>query len=154
MLEYQKLCKGMNLWQMKDIWSLKAYVHDFNIQMTATPKVDKVANNAFSKVGCKSGWSMFCQRSQVFSRNGDWMLDSGYVAKGGSLKPRPDILYFRAQINKKNASCLVDKGVSHCGPSTCGLQRASLMRQMGGRCMWPYNTKHWNLWRFYIMWND
>ena len=38
----------MNLVQMRYTMSLKAYVHDFNAQMNATPKIDEVAKNASS----------------------------------------------------------------------------------------------------------
>ena len=41
--EYQELCEGMNLVQMRHTRSLKAYVHDFNAQMNATPKMDEFA---------------------------------------------------------------------------------------------------------------
>ena len=46
--ESQKLCENMNLVQMRYTTSLKAYVHDFNAQMNATPKIDEVAKNASS----------------------------------------------------------------------------------------------------------
>ena len=42
-LEYQKLCEGINLVQMRHIGSLKAYVRNFNAQMNATPKMDEFA---------------------------------------------------------------------------------------------------------------
>ena len=42
-LEYQELHEGMNLVQMRHTRSLKAYVCDFNVQMNATPKMDKFA---------------------------------------------------------------------------------------------------------------
>ena len=41
------------------------------------------------------------------------MLEGGFVAKASSLKPRPSLLYFEAQINGKNVSCLVDTGATH-----------------------------------------
>ena len=40
--EYQELREGMNLMQMRHTRSFKAYVHDFNAQMNATPKIDDV----------------------------------------------------------------------------------------------------------------
>jgi hypothetical protein len=43
MLEYQELREGMNLVQMRHTWSFKAYVHDFNAQMNAIPKMDEFA---------------------------------------------------------------------------------------------------------------
>ena len=43
MPEYQKLCEGMNLVQMRHTMSFKAYVLDFNTQINATPKIDKFA---------------------------------------------------------------------------------------------------------------
>ena len=42
-LEYQELCEGMNLVQMRHTSSLKAYVRNFNAQMNATPKMDEFA---------------------------------------------------------------------------------------------------------------
>ena len=44
MLKYQKLVEGMNLVQIRHIGSLKAYVHNFNTQMNAMPKIDEFAN--------------------------------------------------------------------------------------------------------------
>jgi hypothetical protein len=41
--EYQELREGMNLVQMRHTGSLKAYVHDFNAQMNAIPKMDEFA---------------------------------------------------------------------------------------------------------------
>ena len=43
----------------------------------------------------------------------DRMLEGGFVAKASSLKPRPSLLYLKAQINGKNVSCLVDTGATH-----------------------------------------
>ena len=41
--EYQELCEGMNLVQMRHMGSLKAYVLNLNAPMNATPKMDKFA---------------------------------------------------------------------------------------------------------------
>ena len=41
--KYQDLREGMNLVQMRHTKSLKAYVHDFNAQMNATPKMYEFA---------------------------------------------------------------------------------------------------------------
>ena len=46
--EYQKLCEGMNLVQMRHMGSLKAYVLDLNTPMNATPKMDNFVRNVFS----------------------------------------------------------------------------------------------------------
>ena len=43
----------------------------------------------------------------------DRILEGGFVAKASSLKPRPSLLYIKAQINGKNVSCLVDTGAMH-----------------------------------------
>ena len=43
----------------------------------------------------------------------DRMLEGGFVAKASSLKPRPGLLYFEAQIKGKDVSCLVDTGATH-----------------------------------------
>jgi hypothetical protein len=39
--KYQEWREGMNLVQMKQMGSLKAYVCDVNAQMNATPKMDE-----------------------------------------------------------------------------------------------------------------
>ena len=41
--EFQKLCEGMNLVQMRLAGPLKAYMLDLNAQMNAMPKMDKFA---------------------------------------------------------------------------------------------------------------
>ena len=43
----------------------------------------------------------------------DRMLEGGFVAKASSLKPRPSLLYLKAQINGMNISCLVDTWATH-----------------------------------------
>lgn len=42
-LEYPKVYEDMNLVQMKHMGSLKAFVHDFNVQMNATLRMDEFA---------------------------------------------------------------------------------------------------------------
>jgi hypothetical protein len=39
--EYQQLCEGMNLVQIRLTGPLKAYVLDLNAPMNVTPKMDK-----------------------------------------------------------------------------------------------------------------
>ena len=39
----------------------------------------------------------------------DYILQGGFVANPSSLKPRPNLLYLKAQIIERNISCLVDK---------------------------------------------
>ena len=41
------------------------------------------------------------------------MLEGGFVAKASSFKPRPSLLYLKAQINGKIASCFVDTRAMH-----------------------------------------
>jgi hypothetical protein len=43
----------------------------------------------------------------------DQMLEGGFVANASSLKPRPNILYLKDEINDRNVSCLVDTGATH-----------------------------------------
>jgi hypothetical protein len=52
-LEYQELREGMNLVQMRHTGFLKAYVHDFNAQMNATPKMDEFAKRCIFLGGLK-----------------------------------------------------------------------------------------------------
>jgi hypothetical protein len=44
-LEYQKLREEINIVQMRHTGFLDAYVHNFNAQMNATPKMDVFARN-------------------------------------------------------------------------------------------------------------
>ena len=43
----------------------------------------------------------------------DQMLEGDIVAKASSPKPMPNLLYFEAQINRKNVSSLVDTRATH-----------------------------------------
>ena len=68
----------------------------------------------------------------------DRMLEGGFVAKASSLKPKPSLLYQKAQINGKNVSCLVDTGATHSFMSPKLARELGLPTQRMGK---PINVR-------------